>query len=408
MRKLMIVLAFAGFAAAGMAQESFVPVSKYKVVTNTFWANWFVQVGGQYNASFTSEEDPGVPFAPFTKRRGEFGFNVAVGKWFTPGIGLRTKFEGIWADRVINRDLHDTYQYYNIHEDVMFNLSNIFCGYNEKRVWNFIPYVGVGFARNMTNHKNDISYQAGLLNTFRISNRVGIFLDIYATAIEGSHDQGYTLTEVEVPGYTTVTTTQVKGPDPWRNYKKSRSRYWDKMLSASIGLTFNLGKCTWEKAPDVDALMAMNKEQLDALQRALKAEQDETARLRDLLANQPGPKTEIKTVVKYEKEVVSTPQSIFFNLASSKIASQKELINLKEIAAFAKENNCKVLVTGYADSATGNDQINNRLSRERADAVAAELVKLGVDQANIETAAKGGVADLEPAPYNRRATVQLK
>ena len=235
---------------------------------------------------------------------------------------------------------------------------------------------------------------------------------MYATAIKGSHDQGYTLTEVTttVPGVTaSSTTTQVvKGPDPWRNYKKSRSRYWDKMLSASIGLTFNLGKCTWEKAPDVDALMAMNKEQLDALQRALKAEQDETARLRDLLANQPGPKTEIKTVVKYEKEVVSTPQSIFFNLASSKIASQKELINLKEIAAFAKENNCKVLVTGYADSATGNDQINNRLSRERADAVAAELVKLGVDQANIETAAKGGVADLEPAPYNRRATVQLK
>ena len=116
----------------------------------------------------------------------------------------------------------------------------------------------------------------------------------------------------------------------------------------------------------------------------------------------------MKTVVKYEKQLVSTPQSIFFNLGSSKISSQKELINIKEIANFAKENNSKVLVTGYADSATGNDEINNRLSQERADAVVEELVKLGVDRDNIETAAKGGVADLEPAPYNRRATVQLK
>lgn len=390
MRKLMIVLAFAGLATAGMAQENFIPVSKYKVVTNTFWANWFVQVGGQYNASFSSQEDPGIPFAPFTARRGELGFNVAVGKWFTPGIGLRTKFEGLWADKVNTRDDHETYNYFNIHEDVMFNLSNMLFGYNETRVWNFIPYVGLGFARNMTNNSNDISYQAGLLNTFRISNRVGAFLDIYATAIEGSLDKG--------------------AVDKWSKYRKSRSRHWDKMLSAAVGLTFNLGKCTWEKAPDVDALMAMNKEQLDALQNALKAEQDETARLRDLLANQPDPQanTEVKTIVKYEKQLVSTPQSIFFNLNSSKIANQKELVNIKEIANFAKENNSKILVTGYADSATGNDNINNRLSQERADAVVAELVKLGVDRNNIETAAKGGVSDLEPAPYNRRATVQLK
>ena len=54
----------------------------------------------------------------------------------------------------------------NVHEDVMFNLSNMFCGYNEKRVWNFIPYVGIGVSTKWNEGKNaDIYYTAGLLHT---------------------------------------------------------------------------------------------------------------------------------------------------------------------------------------------------------------------------------------------------
>jgi len=268
MRKLFLTLAVLCLSGAtAMAQGTTeVPAKKYSVATNSFWANWFVSAGVDFNAAYTSQED-NCNKNPFSTDRGTFGFSVAVGKWFTPGIGLRTKFNGAWSKRVYSRTNHHTYAYWNIHEDVMFNLSNLLCGYNEARVWNFIPYVGLGIARNMSNDCYDISYNAGLLNNFRISKRVQIFADIYATAIEGSFDAATS--------------------DNWAAYKKGRSRHWDKLVGLNVGITYNLGKCTWDKVPDVDALMAMNKEQMDALNASLKEQQDENARLRDLLANPP-------------------------------------------------------------------------------------------------------------------------
>ena len=50
-----------------------------------------------------------------------------------------------------------------------------------------------------------------------------------------------------------------------------------------MGVTYNIGKCNWEKTPDVDALIAMNNEQMDALNQSLKEQQDENARLREML-----------------------------------------------------------------------------------------------------------------------------
>ena len=55
MKKLLIVLAFAGVSMASMAQDD--PTLKYSVATNSFWSNWFIQVGYNYNV-FYSNEDP--------------------------------------------------------------------------------------------------------------------------------------------------------------------------------------------------------------------------------------------------------------------------------------------------------------------------------------------------------------
>lgn len=384
MKKLMIALALVGFSTTAMAQETEVPSHKYSVATNSFWANWFVSVGADYNAAYTSQE-VNVHKSPFSKKRGTFGFDVAVGKWFTPGIGLRTKFQGLWSKRVISNSSHKSYEYWNLHEDVMFNLSNIFFGYNEKRVWNFIPYVGIGVNRNMSNNVYDITYNAGLLNNFRISNKVSVFLDLYVMATEGSFDMAE--------------------DDIWMYYNKDEQRHWDKMTGASVGITYNLGKSTWEKAPDVNALMAMNKEQMDAVNASLKEQQEENARLRDMIANQkPAEAIQTKTV----KEIVATSQSVFFNIGSSKIASRKDLVNVKEVAEYAKANNSKIVVTGYADSKTGSAAFNKQLSEKRAKAVADELVKMGVNRDNIIVEGKGGVDVISPFSYNRRATVKLQ
>lgn len=381
MKKFLLALAVVGLSTTAVAQQTEIPTHKYSVATNSFWANWYVSAGADFTAAYTSQENC-CNKNPFSVDRGTFGFDVAVGKWFTPGIGLRTKFNGIWAKQVNTRDNHHSYNYWNIHEDVTFNLSNLLFGYNEKRVWNFIPYVGMGVMRNMSANEYALTYNFGLLNNFRVSSRVQIFADLSCTAGEGFID----------------------GADI--NYAAKSvfaTRRYDKLVGLSVGVTYNLGKHTWEKTPDVDALMAMNKEQLDALNASLKEQQDENARLRDMLANQkPVTKVETKT------QVVTTAQSVFFNIGSSKIASRKDLVNVKEVAEYAKANGNKILVTGYADSKTGSAEFNKQLSEKRAQAVADELVKMGVNRDNIITEAKGGVDTISPFSYNRRATVQIQ
>jgi hypothetical protein len=41
--------------------------------------------------------------SPFKDFRSNAGAAVAIGKWFTPGLGLRTKVQGIWGKRVRQR-----------------------------------------------------------------------------------------------------------------------------------------------------------------------------------------------------------------------------------------------------------------------------------------------------------------
>ena len=391
MKKLMIALAFVGLASTttAMAQESEVPAKKYSVATNSFWANWFVSAGVSGTSYYTSQES-GVSKFPISNKRSTIGFTAAVGKWFTPSIGLRTKFDFLKGKQVNTENNHPLYTSVTAHEDVMFNLSNMFCGYNEERVWNAILYAGIGVATKLNDGKSaDIYYTAGWLNNFRVSKRVQLFADLSIGATEGSLDQG--------------------PKDNWSSFQKNKHRHWDKNLRLDLGVTYNLGKCNWDKVPDVEGLMAMNKEQMDALNQSLKEQQDENARLREMLSTTKNqPVVENNTNTNGVSSFVGTSSSVFFNINSDKVASRKDLVNVKELAEYAKANNAKIVVTGYADSKTGSVAFNQKLSERRANTVANELVKLGVNRDNIITEGKGGVMNLSPFSYNRRATVKLQ
>jgi len=387
-----MILAFASVSMASMAQED--PTLKYSVATNSFWQNWFIQVNGSWNA-FYSNEEKGDDFAkgPFKDFRSAPGFSVAVGKWFTPGLGLRTKFAAMNGRSVIseNKDANDV-KFWNAQEQALFNLSNMLCGYSATRVWNFIPYAGVGITRNCSYNTYELAASAGILNTWKLSKRVLLNLDLGMTMC-GDDFEGRLGAKkyVDLGG---------KGGDP------SPSNH-DRWFTGEIGLTFNLGRVGWDKTPDVDAIKALSQSQIDALNAQLNDANAENARLnarlREALANQKPAETP-----KAVREFVTTPVSVFFNLDKTNIASQKDLVNIEGVAKYAKENNTNLLVTGYADSATGKADHNMWLSEERAKTVAEELVKMGVSRDKIETVAKGGVDELSPISFNRRATVQVK
>ena len=396
MKKLFMVLAFAGVSVASMAQED--AVNRYSVATNSFWSNWFIQIGAEWNAFYSNEEhsalEGDVKHSPFNKERSSIGAAIAIGKWFTPGLGLRTKLQGIWGKQVVPTLRDQVYvssqsvkdgkftRYWTLSEDVLFNLSNMLCGYNPNRVWNFIPFFGGGISRNMSYNTYAMHLRVGLLNEFRLSKRINLNVELgwnrheddfdgleYPSALEGHLNRG------------------------WEDK--------DNTLYGEIGFTFNLGKATWDAVPDVDAIKRMYQAQIDALNSQLNDANAEIARLNNLIKNHKCPTNP------GVKEFITTPVSVFFNYNRTEIASQKDLVNVRALAKYAVENNSNLLVTGYADSATGNVEHNQWLSERRAETVAGELEGMGVQSSKITTRGLGGVDTLSPIEFNRRATVQI-
>lgn len=389
MKKLMMALAFVGLgtvAANAQCDEFATPTtSKYSVATNSFWSNWFVQAG--VDASVISVYGQGPLLTHDWHSGRSYGFDIAVGKWFTPGIGTRLKLN--WENGAFahafrtyghQTEVPDFHKggYAQLYFDTEFNLSNMLSGYNESRVWNLIAYPRMGVIRNFERNTYAPALGLGFESTWKLSKNVGVYLDV-----------AYVWTSPEFIEYDNDNTCAFSG---------------NNIASVDLGVTFNLGKSGWSKAVSLDDYEALSAEacsKLAALRSQLKAEQDENARLRDLLAKQPkaGPT---------EKIVTSNAASVFFNLNSSKINSKKDLINIEAVATAAKNTGAKVLVTGSADSKTGSSAYNQKLSEARAQAVADELVNLGVDRAKIEVKGVGGVNEVSPYNLNRRAVIELK
>ena len=387
MKKLLIALAFAGVSLGASAQDSD-PVLKYSVATNSFWSNWFVQVGGDFNSWISDQEhgrglDGGDHYGLFAGDRTSWGGAIALGKWFTPGIGLRTKLQAWNAKQVGPENPTSKFNYWTLNEQVMLNLSNLLCGYNPTRVWNVIPFFGGGISRNCDDNLYAMQLSVGLQSSWRLCKYANIYVEAGWNRLEEDFDGAY--------GNTLKDSHVNRG---WEDK--------DNNLYAEVGLTFNLGKSTWEKTPDVDAIKALAQSQIDALNAQLNDANAENARLKNMLANQKPVETP-----KAVKEFINTPVSVFFNINRTNIASQKDLVNVQALAKYAKENNCKLSVTGYADSATGTPAINQKLSEGRAATVTEELVKMGVGRDKITSVGKGGVDELSPISFNRRATVQI-
>lgn len=387
MRKLMIALAFLGLGSvAANAQTTIETPSKYSVATNSFWSNWYVQVG----VDMSLQNPYGVDFTETFPKGKSFGVNLAVGKWFTPGIGTRLKMN--WENGLIKSERptagHNLWTpdaeaggYGAIYFDTQFNLSNLLCGYNESRVWNVIAYPRLGMLRNFETNLYTPTLGVGIENTWRINKLLNIYLDV-----------AYNATSSDFKNYA-------------REGEGNDFGICNGFATAEVGLQFNLGKSNWSKAVTVDAynaLAASSEEALARLRSDLDRERQVNADLRAQLARVP------KTEAKVEKVIASAKSSVFFAINSSKIVSKKDLINIEAIASAAKESGCKVVVTGSADSKTGSSAYNQKLSEARAQAVADELVNLGVSRDMIEVRAVGGINEVSPYTLNRRAVVELK
>ena len=401
------------FGAMGMAAAQEVATTEEVLseeVTNTrryevgrFADNWSIGVGGGVNMYF-GEHDRQMNFGD----RLSPNLEVYVAKWFTPVVGFRLGYTGLNFNGLTNNRFGmanstgevygsakggedwlqiQKFNFFNVHADFMLNLVNLIGGYKE-RVFNTSLYAGVGLARAFS-HKsvevnpvanNRLSGSVGLFNTFRLCDALDLNLDLRGTLLPESFDG-----EVGV---------RPEGGDIYES---------DGFLTASLGLAYKFNPRGWEQGKTRNIYRTQITKITD--EAALAALKADNAALQQALA-----KAEAAAVV--EQLHLMPGYLVTFAINSSKLTN-KDRVNLGKIAEIIKGTDDKVVlnITGYADEGTGSEKVNDRLSRERAQAVYNCLVEeFGVKPEKLATDFKGGVENMfyDDAVLSRSVIVSLQ
>ena len=359
-----------GFGQSLVAQEevTFVPDETQGYLFNRFQDNWFITVEGGAGV-LLSKHDSELSFKDRIAPAGSIYF----GKWFSPVLGLRLGVNALTFKSVAENpaalgarpsSIGKYFDQKGIEVgpvgDVMLNLTNWWCGYKADRVYN----ATFSIARKYNDGNNHdwanadakiFNFRAGLINSFRLSERVALSLDIRYSALAG-------IGEVALSN----------------NSKASD-------IQAYLGVTYNFKQSTW-KAPVVP--VCPEPENCDALRARLAAADarisDLEKQLKDCL-NRPVEKA-------VEKGPVAT---IYYPIGVSRLTREDRNI-LGAIANVMKDNpNQHYTLTGWADNYTGTEQINIRLRKARVAGVEKELKKNGVPASQITaTTNNGSLCDL--------------
>lgn len=378
-KNMFLVALFVGAATTAFAQTT-ETVTETKTVKESvveepegqsFWSNTFISVGVGGQMLFGDHEKQmrfGDRISP--------ALDIAVGKWITPEVGVRLMYTG-WSlngatqnealgngTALSNKPWHGYWlyeqdiKYFNLHGEVMFNLSNLFCGYNSKRVWNCSPYLGLGWMRVYKGGTtSEIAANLGIHNAFRLSDALDLNLDVRASLVNDDFD----------------------------GERGGRSE--EGILSATIGLSYKFKPRGWKAR----VITVYNETELDRLRTQMNELNAENERLKSV----PVDTVETVTTEVLLKEVVA-PCMVVFPINKS-VLSQDARVNLGMFAENVKKADKGIVytITGYADAGTGNKAINEKLSKDRANAVYRCLVdEFGIAESQLKIDYKGGVENM--------------
>ncbi len=191
------------------------------VITSPPWSgNWFVTLSGGASAFLGTPLGCNDLFG-----RIQPTYHVAVGKWFTPAIGARIDYQGMWLRD--SKNAGQTYHY--VHADLMWNVLGRKYGRQERVRWNLSPFLGVGLLHNATNGRNPFAFSYGVQGQYNISRRVGFVM--------------------ELSGMTTFQDFDGCG---------KAGRLGDNMLTLTAGFSFRLGKVGWKRVVDANPYIRQN------------------------------------------------------------------------------------------------------------------------------------------------------
>lgn len=179
----LIIMAIVTFSNVAEAQDEN-RVDSNAIVTNSFWDNWYAQVGVDVNLLFPSGHSVKDVF-PNGK---SFGVNVAVGKWFSPEFGGR--FKVVWNNGILPNDNNTWLQPYGVpgenHRkggflnfiwDVQVDMHNLLGTYKPERKWDLILAPRAGGWWDFGIGKGCPILGVGVINTYRLNDKWSLFLD---------------------------------------------------------------------------------------------------------------------------------------------------------------------------------------------------------------------------------------
>lgn len=353
MKKYLFIMVLCSIIQTSFAQskegQSSEPARKATFINNGFWDHWFIGAGAGANIYFGDRNSDADFFNRFTVAP-----EIQFGKWINPYLGTRIKGAGLTNLHTFNDNasVMSRNRFATVQADLMWSMTDYFMKYSSNRVYSLVPYVGFGwaFGWDYTNQPtyasgysrmNGMTLNAGIINNFKLSDRVTLSIEFAATAVRSEFNQ-----------------------------VKSSGNY-DILGTASAGLIFNIGKtATFSEAE------LRNPQEIDALNsriNELYAQNQELAQRPVDCPDCPEPEVITEKVVEFEENPLIN-NVVLFKINQTKVDPYQG-VNIYNIAQDLKDNpQFKVRVIGYTDRKTGTSQINEKLSAERAQNVARILI----------------------------------
>jgi len=375
---------------SSMLMLGFLSASAQDVPTKTeyvFNPHWYVQIQ-PLGVQYTLGE---VNFGDLTS----FNVQAAVGYQFHHAVGARLAVSA-WQSRGgseytlnnVTKKFKWAWKYVAPTIDLTFNISDLICGFNPQRVFNFGAYIGAGLNIGFDNKEAGVAAQeiaafhytpavlattnntplsllwdgtktrfvaqAGLTGDFRITDNVSFGLEVSANTLNDHY-----------------------------NSKPAGNADW--YFNALAGVKIALGKTyTSQEVPDNNVRIVEK-----VVEKIVE---------KPVYIEKPDPKKD---------ENVREPlrRDIFFTINSTTIAPSEQQKVQDVIDYMNKYADATVTITGYADKGTGNARINARLGQNRAKTVVNALVKAGISLSRITSDSKGDT--VQPFSENDKNRVSI-
>jgi outer membrane protein OmpA-like peptidoglycan-associated protein len=400
MKKILLFFAFAAFVSAATAAEPAKKPSVAGFVTNGFWDNWELSLGGGVGTALSNGDNPGA----FGDRLG-FEANFSATKWLHPAFGGRFQLQGGQFANFDPSYGKMKWPYLFAHIDAMFNISNWFGGYRADRAYYCVPFVGFGYmASNITdkshtdNHRgtsHNFAMSYGILNKFRLSRSFDFNIELKGLLVPSQ------MSPAKMPG------SYLFG------------------FSATAGFTYRFNKRDWERGiagytaddirrfqqavADGNEALASAKAENGRLNSRLQNADEELAAAKALAAAEAAKAAKAEADAARARE--EADQSVILYDYGMAVLSQQELTRLQLLAQKIKQGPQDRVynIGGHADHQTGTAAANQRLSERRAKAVYDYLVKQGVNPKQLKYEGFGGVDNpFSIQKANRSAVVKIQ